>query len=161
MTSNGGLGSCYGLSQSQAIVLQGIATEVIRSLSHYDLIVVCSGTNDYDLNEFFLTFRNIKSFLTKNNHTNILLMNIPFRYDLPNSFSINKNITSLNGKLHKLVKAFQHTSFLETDNNIILFTKHGLNRSKIGKKLVSLQLAHFFPFQSCPENLNSHFYGMA
>ena len=38
------------------------ATEVIRSLSHDDLIVMCSGKNDYDLNEFFLTFRNIKNF---------------------------------------------------------------------------------------------------
>jgi len=116
---------------------------VIRRLSHDDLVVVCSGTNDYNLNDFYLTFRNIKNYKMSNNHTNILLMNVPFRYDLPNSSSINKNISLLNKRLQKLAKAFPHSSFLGTFDNRNLFTTHGLHRSKLGKKLVNLQLAHF------------------
>ena len=72
--------------------LKESAKEVIRQLSHDDLIVICSSTNDYDLNDFTLTFQNIKNYIKSNNHTNILLMNVPFWYDLPNSFSVNKNI---------------------------------------------------------------------
>jgi hypothetical protein len=34
------------------------------------------------------------------------LMNVPFWYDLPNSFSVNKNISVLNRRLQKLVKFF-------------------------------------------------------
>jgi hypothetical protein len=34
--------------------------DVIRQLSHDDLIILCSGTNDYDLNGFSLIFQNIK-----------------------------------------------------------------------------------------------------
>jgi len=119
------------------------ASEVIRRLSHDDLVVVCSGTNDYDLNNFSLTFWNIKNYIMSTNHTNILLMNVPFRYDLPNSSSINKNISLLNRRLQKLAKAFPHSSFLGTLNNRNLFTTHGLHQSKLGKKLVNLQLAHF------------------
>jgi hypothetical protein len=77
-----------------------------------------------------------------NNHTNILLMNVPFRYDLRNSSSIIKNIFVLKRRLQKLAKAFPHSSFLGTFDNRILFTTHGLHRSKLGKKLVSLQLIH-------------------
>jgi hypothetical protein len=75
-------------------------------------------------------------------HTNTLLMNVPFRYDLHNSSSVNKIISVMNRKLHKLVKAFPHTNFLETLNTRILFTNHGLHRNQLGKKLVNLQLAH-------------------
>jgi hypothetical protein len=68
-------------------------------------------------------------------------MNIPFRYDIPKSYSANKNISTLNRKLQKLVKVFPHTSILGSDNNRKLFTKHGLHRNKLGKMLVNCQLA--------------------
>jgi len=58
--------------------LKESAKEVISQLSHDDLIVICSGTKDYDLNGFSLTFQNIKNYIKSNNHTNILLMNVPF-----------------------------------------------------------------------------------
>jgi hypothetical protein len=114
-----------------------------RQLSHDDLIVTCSGTNDYDLNDFSLIFQNIKNYIKSNNHTSILLMNVPFWYDVPNSFSVNKNISVLNRKLQKLVKVFPHTSFLGSVNNRKLFTNQGLHRNKLGKKLVNFQLAFF------------------
>jgi hypothetical protein len=92
------------------------AKEVIRQLSHDDLIVTCSGTNDCDFNDFSLTSQNIKNYIKSNNHTNILLMNVPFWYDLTNSFSVNKNISVLNRKLQRLVNVFPHTIFLGSVN---------------------------------------------
>jgi hypothetical protein len=76
----------------------------------------------------------------KNNHTNILVMNIPHRY-IPNSPYVNKIISMLNRKLLKLVKVNPHTSFLEICNDRNLSTNHGLHRNKLGKNLVTLQLA--------------------
>jgi len=78
----------------------------INHLSHDDLIVICSVTNDYELNELSLTLQNITNFIKNNNHTNIILMNVPFRYDVTNSMSVNRNISDLNRKLQKLVKVF-------------------------------------------------------
>jgi len=120
------------------------ASEEIKGLAQNDLVVVCSGSNDYSLHEFSSTFQNIKNFLSINNHTNILLMNIPCRYDIPNSLSINKNISILNKRLKKLIKTFPYSSFLETMENRIIYMKHGLHRSKLGKKLVNLQHAQTF-----------------
>ena len=136
----------YGVVKpgSSSSELMFSASEEIKGLSQNDLVVVCSGSNDYSLNEFSSTFQNIKNFLSINNHTNILLMNIPCRYDIPNSLSINKNISTLNKRLKKLIKAFPHSSFLEIRENRIIYTKHGLHRSKLEKKLVNLQLAQTF-----------------
>jgi hypothetical protein len=47
-------------------------------LSHDYLIVICSGTNGNELNELSLTLQNITNFVKNNNHTNMILMNVPF-----------------------------------------------------------------------------------
>jgi len=107
--------------------LNETAKEEISQLSREDAIVIFSGTNDYELNEFSLTLQNITRFIQTNNHTNIILINVPLRYDLPNSASVNSSISILNRKLKKLMKVFPHTSFLETVNNRNLFTNHGLH----------------------------------
>jgi hypothetical protein len=130
--------------------LEKTANEVISHLTHDDMIILCYGTNDFDQRnlknlemKFSSTFQNIKNFIMNNNHTNILLMNIPFRYDRPNASYVNKIILRLNRKLQKLVKINPHTKFLETCNDRKLFTNHGLHRNKQGKNLVKLQLASF------------------
>jgi len=91
------------------------------------------------LNELSLTLQNITNFVKKNNHTNTILLNVPFWYDLPNSISANRNISILKRKLQKLLKVFPHAHFLEMDNNRNLFTNHGLHLNKLGKQLVSHQ----------------------
>ena len=78
-----------------------------------------------------------------NNHSNILLMNILFIYDLPNSREVNKKISVLNNKLQKLLRVLPHARLIGSDNDRKLFTKHGLHRNKLGKMLVSLHLAEY------------------
>ena len=78
-----------------------------------------------------------------NNQSNISSMNIPFRYDLPNSHEVNKKISVLNNKLEKLVRVLPYASFIGSDNDRKVFTKHGLHHNKLGKMLVCLQLAEY------------------
>jgi len=70
-------------------------------------------------------------------------MNLPYRYDLPNSIAVNRIITSLNSKLKKTFNAFPHTYFMEMDNTRTLFTNHGLHMNMLGKQLVTCQVATF------------------
>ena len=69
-------------------------TEGLAQCSLNDLILINTGTNDLELNGFMTTFQNIRNFLVHNNHSNILLMSIPLRYDLSNSHEVNKERTS-------------------------------------------------------------------
>ena len=69
-------------------------------------------------------------------------MNVPLRYDLPNSISVNSSISILKRKLKKLAKVFPQASFLETDNKRNLFTNHGLHLNKLGKQFGNYQTAY-------------------
>jgi len=106
-----------------------------------DLILINTGTNDLELNGFMTTFQDIRNFLVHNNHSNILLMSIPFQYDLPNSHEVNREISALNNKLEKLVRVLPHARFIYLNNDMNLYTKHGLHHNKLGKMLISFQLA--------------------
>jgi hypothetical protein len=136
--------------------LKESAKEEVSQLFHDDVIIIGSGTNDYEPNKFSLTFRSIRNFIKNNNHTNIILMNIPFRYDLPDSISVNKSISVLNRKLQKLVKVYPHTSFLKTDKDRNLFTNHRLYLNKLGKQLVHHQIASLLHSIFEQKNLSSN-----
>jgi len=58
--------------------LKETAKKEISQHSHVDLILIRSGTNEFELNEFSLTLQNITNFVKNNNHNNIILMNVPF-----------------------------------------------------------------------------------
>jgi hypothetical protein len=67
--------------------------------------------NDYELNELSLTLQNITNFIRKNNRTNIILMNVPFRYDLPNSVSVNRNTINSEQEATETSKSFSPCQF--------------------------------------------------
>jgi lysophospholipase L1-like esterase len=104
---------------------------------------------------------NIMNYVKSNSHTNIILMNVPYWYDIPNSISVNKIISVLNRKLEKLVKVFPHTSFLKTDTDRNLFTNHGLHLNKLGKQLVHHLIASYLYSIFEQKNLSSNHSWMA
>jgi hypothetical protein len=109
--------------------------ETVKKLTQNDLLVFCGGTNDLEFDKFDSIFQNVRNFLSTANHTNCLLLGIPFRYDLGNFLEVNCKIHHINKKLQKLTRVFPHTSFLEIVNDRKLFTNHGLHQSILGKKL--------------------------
>ena len=102
---------------SKTSVLGNTAKEEISHLSHKDATVICCGSNDCDFNNFSTTVQNITNFVQANKHTNIILLNVPHRYDLSNAPHVNNTISILNRKLMEMVMISPHTSFLEIDNN--------------------------------------------
>jgi len=87
-----------------------------------------------------MALRHIRNFIKTNNHTNIILVNVPHRYDLMKSSCVNNEIKSFNRKLMKSVRAYQHASILEMSTDRKLFTNHGLHLNGLGKEVVSKQI---------------------
>jgi hypothetical protein len=130
---------------SNSNVLSESITETVKQLSNDDVLVLSSRTNDYELDNFKLTFQNIKEYLSQVTHTNVLVLSIPARYDLQNSTTVNSKILNINKKLSKLTSLTSNISFLDCNNDGKLFTKHGLHRNKLGKKFIIAQIAnHIF-----------------
>ena len=124
---------------SNSNMLSESITETIKELSNDDVLIICCGTNDYESDNFKSTFQNISSLM----QTNILVLGIPFRYDLLNSTMVNSEICKINKKLSKLANTASNIGFLDSDNDSKLFTKHGLHRNKYGKQLIVTQIANF------------------
>ena len=118
-------------------------TETVKLLSKDDLLLISSGTNDYEQDNFKSTFRNNKEYLFPLTHTNILVLGISFRYDLQNSAAVNLKILKINKKLSQLVCISPNISILDSNNDSKLFTRHGLHRNKLGKPLIAAQIATY------------------
>ena len=118
-------------------------TETVKELSNDDVLIISCGTNDYESDNFKSTFQNIREYISPLMHTNILMLDIPFRFDLQNSTMVNSEICKINRKLSKLVNASQNIGFLDSNNDSKLFTKHGLHRNRYGKQLVVTQIANY------------------
>ena len=87
--------------------------------------MVSSGTNDIDRNNSSNAFKNINNYIKSVNHTNIILISVPYRHDVTNCSNVNNKIKSFNSQLLKIF--FSHVRIIEIVNNRPFFTKHGLH----------------------------------
>jgi len=69
---------------SNSNMLSESITETVKALSNDDVLIISCGTNDYELDNFKSTFQNIREYISPLTHTNILVLGIPFRFDLQN-----------------------------------------------------------------------------
>jgi hypothetical protein len=81
-----------GSNSNQLLVT---ATQEVKKLNYDDILVICIGTNDLATNKSTLAFENISNMVKRNNHTNIILIDIHHRYDTSNTNTTNGNIEKL------------------------------------------------------------------
>jgi len=53
------------------------ANSAIESLTQKDVIVICGGLNDFNLDKTEPTTDHIREFIKTHNHSNIVLVNVP------------------------------------------------------------------------------------
>ena len=107
-----------------------------KCLGKNDVIVIIGGASDIDKpsckkNEILALMIH---FIQKYNNTNIIIVNIPHRYDLTNAAMTNFCIQAYNSKLKKILKTFKHVSLVEMSTNRRHFTKHGFYTNNSGKE---------------------------
>jgi hypothetical protein len=78
----------------------------------------------------------ISKFISGQPKTNILLVEVPVRYDIGARPHINEQIESYNRKLQKVTRDFQHVRLIKVTSNREMFTKHGLHLNNKGKELL-------------------------
>jgi hypothetical protein len=83
---------------------------------------------------------NILEYVINNSHTNIIVVNVPYRYNLLKSSYANGETALLNRKFEKYLKLFNWVTLLTTDGSTRNFTKHGMHLNNLGKSNVSKQI---------------------
>jgi hypothetical protein len=116
-----------------------IATQIssmtldINRLKKNDVIFWC-GSNDVSKNNSREDLKLLVNFVQSNNHTNIFLMSVPPRHDLPEWSCENNEIKAFNRKLLKLMKPYNHVSIVTANTDRKFFTSHGLHMNNLGKE---------------------------
>jgi lysophospholipase L1-like esterase len=118
------------------------SVEDLLNLHLQDVIVLNTGANDVYRNAKGLALTQITKFIQRNYGANIIIIDIPQRYDLSPSSCINLQIEELNRKLNKITTLYNHVSLLETNFKRECFTRHGLHWNSLGKSLVVKLLLH-------------------
>jgi hypothetical protein len=65
--------------------------------------------------------------LSRLTHTNVVVINVPHRYDLMKWACVNNAAKDFNRKLRKLLKAYDDLKMTEVENLRELYTNHGLH----------------------------------
>jgi hypothetical protein len=68
-----------------------------------------------------------------NSQTNIVMMGVAHRFDLPDTLCVNKEVDSFNSKLTKIVKPFKLATLLKFEQKREHFTRHGVHLNAKGK----------------------------
>jgi len=121
----------------------------VKNFSKDDYVLLLAGTNnidesvfknsDYKLVSELLTYLDEKIKFTS--HTNLILANIPYRYDLRNNDRRNLVIAEVNAGIKNLSKKYDHVLLL--DLYLLpwwLHTRHGLHINRRGKKGMAKQI---------------------
>jgi hypothetical protein len=106
------------------------AKEEISKLTKKDTIIVFGGTNEIERNLYGKNLTSIVRFLDATQHTNVILTDVPLRYDPGKGPHINEEIVNYNRKLHKVTNSFKHAKLIKATTNRELFTQLGLCLNK-------------------------------
>jgi hypothetical protein len=87
--------------------------EDTKDLTKNDITVVLGGTRDVSENETDNDLSQIRTFVKMHSKTNILVLELPDRYNLNTNSCVNREGKVSNRKLSKYMKAFEYTSTVE------------------------------------------------
>ncbi|KAG8312014.1 hypothetical protein J6590_031477 [Homalodisca vitripennis] len=105
-----------------------------EKLDEKDILVVFCGTNDVSRNEANEAINIIKDTLEEHSNQNIILLNIPHRYDLVQWSCVNEEVKRTNGILQEISDQYNNVKLVNVhDADRKLHTRHGLHFNHKGK----------------------------
>jgi hypothetical protein len=116
-------------------------SSTIQHLNKCDILVIWGGANDIYQNNIRDALKCIASFIEKVNNTNVIILSIPLRHDLPIWSCVNIGIRAFNKMLMKIVKSHKHATMVKVDLDRQCYTRHGQHLNHRGKGLIASCLA--------------------
>ena len=113
----------------------------VKQLSKQDVMIVWGGSRDVGKNESKQGINRLQGFVKTNKHTNIILMEVPHRYDLMRESCVNKEIQRFNNKLQEYMESYEHVTVLQVNMDRSNYTTHGQHMNKVGKEIVAGRIA--------------------
>jgi lysophospholipase L1-like esterase len=116
-----------------AELLQTAKSE-LNKLSRKDTVIVIGGSNGIGKTELNTNLTSIVKLLDVLQHTNVIIAELPVRYDTEATPWINEQIKQYNKKLGKVTKSHKQAKLIRTTTDREHYTKHGLHLNSRGKE---------------------------
>jgi len=78
----------------------------LQQLTKKDVVMLWGDSNDIATNNSIAGMKRISEFVINANHTNVILVSTPHRYDLIRNSCVNNKVEVFNRKLHKKLERF-------------------------------------------------------
>jgi hypothetical protein len=114
--------------------------EIVK-LTKKDMLVFIGGLKNVNDDAPLRELRYISQFLNRNMQTNIILLTIPYRYDVTADAYTNEKTSEINRKIRKCIRVNKNVKLLETPQERGYYTRHGLHLNGQGKETICEQLA--------------------
>ena len=118
-------------------ILLESANDVLGNLTQRDYKLICGGSNDFNIDKGESIIDHITDFIKTNNHTTIVLANVPVRYDLSYYWEESKGIRSFSKKFMEITEEHKQVALLEINVDKKYHTRQGLHFNKLHKLLFS------------------------
>lgn len=110
-------------------------------LTEKDFLVIVSGTNDVAKNESHEVVSSITETLTQVKNKNVILVDLPNRFDLVDWSCVNTETRKTNYKLQELCAMYKNITIVEASSaERDMHTKHGLHLNIKGKKWLAQKI---------------------
>jgi hypothetical protein len=96
-------------------------------------VIICSGTKDAAKNEAKDGLRTLSEFNRLTLNTNVIVICVPYHFDLQPSSCVNEEVEPFNRKLQKTMKTFSYIHVCNMSTNRDHFTSCGLHLNSHGK----------------------------
>ena len=87
---------------------------------------------DVARNEMNNGLRHLTHFLKRTSSTSVIILDVPYYFDLVNSSCVNKETIVYNRKLQKIVKTLNHLQIQNMRRDRTCYTKHGMHMNSLG-----------------------------
>ena len=85
-------------------------------------MIILGGTNDIERNLQGKNLTSMEMFLDDTAHANVVLVEVPYRYDLRKRHCINDDIMKYNRRISKLTKKYKNVQIIQAITDRDLFT---------------------------------------
>ena len=116
------------------------AKSELNKLSSKDTVIVNGGSNDIGRSDLNSNLTSIVKFLDDLQPTNVILAEIPLRYDIGATLHISDQIKQYNKKLGKVTKSYKQVKLIKITTNREHYTKYGLHLNSRGKESMAKEL---------------------
>lgn len=122
-------------------IITETAEQEISTSTKKDIVVIWGAANDIARNEANKALTHITDFVKLREHTNVLIISVPTRFDLIQTSCVNREVTSYNRKLHKRMKQFEHVRLIDSESQRKYYTQHGMHMNRTGKEIMACRIA--------------------